>query len=147
MTVDQALADTAHFVDFIKTEGEFPGAEDAPVIVIGGHYSASLAAWFRQSYPHLTVGAWASSAPTLAIVDHFQYKELSGAVYRHIGGNECYNIIQRGFAEMEEMVTYGRTRELAQMFFLCNEIEDELDIQMFFSTLSEFYSLLAQFDQ
>lgn len=49
LTVDQALADTAHFVDFVK--GEFPGADDAPVIVIGGHYSASLAMWFRQSYP------------------------------------------------------------------------------------------------
>lgn len=99
------------------------------------------------AYPHLVDGAWASSAPTLAIADHFQYKELSGGVYRHVGGNECYNIIERGFAEMEEMVTYGRTQELAQMFFLCNEIEDILDVQMFFSTISEFYSLLAQFDQ
>lgn len=49
LTVDQALADTAHFVDFVK--GEFPGAADAPVIVVGGHYSASLAVWFRQAYP------------------------------------------------------------------------------------------------
>lgn len=36
--------------------------------------------YFRQAYPHLTVGDRASSAPTLAIADHFQYKELSGAV-------------------------------------------------------------------
>lgn len=50
LTVDQALADTAHFIEFIKS-GEFPGAEDAPVTVIGGHYSASMAAWFRQAYP------------------------------------------------------------------------------------------------
>lgn len=147
MTVDQALADTAHFVDFIKSDDGFPGAAGAPVIVIGGHYSASLAAWFRQAYPHLAVGAWASSAPTLAIADHFQYKELSGAVYRHVGGTQCYDIIERGFAQMERMVALGNNQQLAEMFFLCNEIEDELDIQMFFSTLSEFFSLLAQFDQ
>lgn len=58
-----------------------------------------------------------------------------------------YNIIERGFAEMEEMVTLGRNRELADMFYLCNEIDDDLDVQMFFSTMSEFYSLLAQCDQ
>ncbi|KAG4065090.1 hypothetical protein HA402_007487 [Bradysia odoriphaga] len=144
LTVDQALADTAHFVDFVK--GEFPGAEDAPVIVIGGHYSASLAMWFRQSYPALADFTWASSAPTLAIADHFQYKELSGAVYRQVGGNECYNVIERGFAEMEEMVQYDRLVYLSDMFNLCDDIEGTLDVQMFFSTLSEFFSLLAQFD-
>ncbi len=147
LTVDQALADTAHFVDFIKTGGDFPGAEDAPVIVIGGHYSASIAVWFRQAYPHLADFAWASSAPTLAIADHFQYKELSGAVFRHVGGNACYNVIERGFAELEEMIQYGRNQELTDMFQVCDIIEGDLDVQIFFSTLSEFFSLLAQFDQ
>lgn len=147
LTVDQAMADTAHFIEYIKSSAVTPGAQNSPVIVIGGHYSASLAAWVRQIYPHLVVGAWASSAPTLAIADHFQYKELSGAVFRHIGGNECYENIERGFAEMEQMVADNRLAELATMFQLCDVIEDELDIQMFFSVMSEFFSLLAQFDQ
>lgn len=147
MTVEQALADAAHFIEFIQSSDEFPGADVAPVIVIGGQYSGSLAAWMRQSYPHLVAGAWASSAPMFAIYDQFQYKELSGAVYRHVGGSECYQNIERGFAEMERMVADGRNEELSEMFHLCNVFDDELDPQIFFSLMSEVFSLLAQFDQ
>lgn len=146
LTVDQALADAAHFIEHIKSSAVTPGAQNSPVIVIGGHYSGSLAAWMRQNYPHLVAGAWASSAPVFAVYDHFQYKELSGAVYRHVGGNECYENIERGFAQMERMATED-PEELADMFRLCNEIEDDLDIQIFFSAMSEVFSLLAQFDQ
>lgn len=146
LTVDQALADAAHFIEHIKSNSVTPGAQNSPVIVIGGHYSGSLAAWMRQNYPHLVAGAWASSAPVFAVYDHFQYKELSGAVYRHVGGNECYENIERGFAQMERMATED-PEGLADMFRLCNEIEDDLDIQIFFSAMSEVFSLLAQFDQ
>jgi len=147
LTVEQALADTAHFVQFIQSSEDFPGAGDAPVVVIGGQYSASLAAWFRQSYPHLAVGAWASSAPMLAVYNQFQFKELTGAVYRHIGGNACYQNIENGFAEMEQMVADGRNAEISAMFHLCNIFDDPFDVQLFFSLMSEVFSLLAQFDQ
>lgn len=72
---------------------------------------------------------------------------MSGAVYRHIGGNECYENIERGFADLERMVADGLNTEISQMFFLCNIFEDELDSQLFFSLISEVFSLLAQFDQ
>lgn len=145
--MEQALADTAHFIEFIKSSGDFAGAEEAPVVVIGGQYSGSLAAWTRQSYPHLVVGAWASSAPMFAVYNQFEFKELSGAVYRHVGGNECYENIERGFAEMEQMVADGRNAEISELFHLCNVFDDELDTQVFFSLMSEVFSLLAQFDQ
>lgn len=147
LTVEQALADTAHFIEHIKSNAVTPGAQNSPVIVIGGQYSGSLAAWTRQTYPHLVAGAWASSAPVLAVYDQFQYKELSGAVYRHVGGNECYENIERGFAQMEQMVADGRNAEISEMFHLCNVFDDQLDIQLFFSLMSEVFSLLAQFDQ
>lgn len=47
--MEQALADTAHFIEYIKSNAVTPGAQNSPVIVIGGQYSASLAAWARQS--------------------------------------------------------------------------------------------------
>jgi len=147
LTVEQALADTAHFIEYIKSSAVTPGAQNSPVIVIGGQYSGSLAAWTRQSYPHLVAGAWASSAPVLAVYDHFQYKELSGAVYRHVGGNTCYNHIEQGFAEVEAMVFAGRHADVSELFHLCNVFDDELDVQLFFSLISEVFSLLAQFDQ
>lgn len=64
LNIDQALADLAHFV--IEMRKTIPGAEKSGVIMIGGSYSATMVAWFRQKYPHLVNGAWASSAPVFA---------------------------------------------------------------------------------
>jgi len=147
LTAEQALADAAHFITYIKSNAVTPGAQNSPVIVIGGQYSGSLAAWMRQTHPHLVAGAWASSAPMFAVYDQLQYKELSGAVYRHVGGNECYENIERGFAQMEQMVAAGQFEEISELFHLCNVFDDEQDPQVFFSFASEVFSLLAQFDQ
>lgn len=51
LTTEQALADVAHFVTHIKSNSVVPGAQNSPVILIGGHYSGSLSVWFRQKYP------------------------------------------------------------------------------------------------
>lgn len=65
--MDQALADLAHFVEEMRSSIE--GASNASVIMAGGSYAATMVAWFRQKYPHLINGAWASSAPLLAKLD------------------------------------------------------------------------------
>lgn len=148
MNVEQALADIAHFIEHIKSESVTPGAQNSPVIVLGRHYAGSLAVWFRQSYPHLTIGAWASSSPTNSVVDHFQHKELVGAVFRHVGGNACYDRLERGFNAMERIVADGQHDELSAMFQLCNGLNDVVvDVQYFFWRVSEIYSAIAQNEQ
>lgn len=67
LNIDQALADLAHFVEEMRRA--IPGAENSKVIMAGGSYSATMVAWFRQKYPHLVDGGWASSAPLLAKLD------------------------------------------------------------------------------
>lgn len=147
LTPDQALADVAHFITHIKQSTVIPGAEDSPVIVIGAHYSGTLAAWFRQKYPHLAIASWASSAPVLAHINHVEYKEIAGAVYRHIGGDVCYDQIESGFAAMEQLVADGNLAELSEIFQLCETLDSENDISTFFALIAEFYSILTQFSQ
>ena len=60
---EQALADLAYFI------GEMNPDHANEVLVVGGSYPGALSAWFRERYPHLTIGSWASSAAVQPIVD------------------------------------------------------------------------------
>ncbi|KAL4462150.1 hypothetical protein ABPG72_010466 [Tetrahymena utriculariae] len=77
LTHDQALADTAYFISQVKqnlfADNSFKVSNMNPFITVGGSYPGALSAWFRYKYPHLTVGALASSAVVNAIEDFWQY--------------------------------------------------------------------------
>ncbi|KAJ6641397.1 Thymus-specific serine protease [Pseudolycoriella hygida] len=143
LTPEQALADAAHFVNFIRTSA--PGAENSPIILVGGHYSASLAVWFRARYPHLSAGVWASSAPLPSVVDFDQFKVATGAAFRTVGGDSCYNALEAGFGRMHELFDAGEFDILTETFHLCDPLEPE-DAAHFFSLMAEIYAILPQFE-
>nr|POF08670.1 lysosomal pro-x carboxypeptidase [Quercus suber] len=58
----QAIADYAEVIIDLKKN---LSADSSPVIVFGGSYGGTLAAWFRLKYPHIAMGAVASSPPLL----------------------------------------------------------------------------------
>jgi hypothetical protein len=47
--------------------------DNTPFITVGGSYPGALSAWFRYKYPHLTIGAIASSAVVLAVENFRDY--------------------------------------------------------------------------
>lgn len=146
LTVDQALADVAHFVTDIQRRYSSQQDRRPAVIVVGGHYSGNLAAWFQQKYPHLSAGAWASSAPVLSVVNHQLYKETAAATYRSIGGDACYNAIESGFAAIETLVQNGQLDELSAIFSLCpaSYLRTDRSISLFFALIAEAFAVIVQ---
>lgn len=67
LTSQQALADLATFIDYIKRKYGIP--VNAKWIAFGGSYPGSLAAWLRVKYPHLIHGAMSASGPLWAQPD------------------------------------------------------------------------------
>lgn len=145
LNTPQIVADVAHFIEFIKST--YPSANNASVILIGSHYSASLAVWTQQRYSHLVDGVWASSAALRSEVNQISFKEVVGAVYRTEGGPECYDVIDNAFNEMEEMIQNGQVAELQYIFAMCEpiDLDNEMDIALFFEFVSEILGIIVQF--
>lgn len=143
LTVDQALADIAHFIAHIKRETA--ALSNATVIVVGKKYGGSLAVWFRQQYPHLATGAWASSAPVYAKQNHYEFKENAGATLLRFAGAECYDQVERGFAQLERLAREQRLDELSELLQVCEKspIVNQNDVSELFIVLSEMFSTIS----
>lgn len=66
LTSEQALSDLAYFINTVNVNKMY-GVNNNPWISIGGSYPGAMSAWFRYKYPHLTIGAIASSAVVQSI--------------------------------------------------------------------------------
>jgi len=71
----QALRDLAYFITKMSKGGQYRITTKNPWITIGGSYPGAMAAWFRNKYPHLTIGSISSSGVVLAVEDFKMFDE------------------------------------------------------------------------
>lgn len=145
MSVEQSLADLAYFVEEITRDEKLNAT--GGVIVVGGSYAATMAAWFRQKYPHLVKGAWASSAPLHAKLNYFEYTETVGNSIREFGGQECYNKIAEMFEAFNDLISNEDFKTLQKLFLICDNrfsIKNKFDVWNLASSLKNIFSGVVQ---
>eukprot|EP00253_Pinus_taeda_P007456 PITA_07456 len=134
LTSEQALA------DFKKNLS----AENSPVIVFGGSYAGMLAAWFRLKYPHITVGALASSAPILLfpnVTPDYSFYAVVTKDFRDTS-ESCYTTIKKSWGEMDRVASQpGGLQYLSNIFNW-----PVTDVAYFREVLIDMYEAAAQYN-
>ncbi|GJZ28230.1 lysosomal Pro-X carboxypeptidase-like protein [Tanacetum coccineum] len=115
----QALADYATLIIDLKKNLT---AMDSPVVVFGGSYGGMLAAWFRLKYPHVAIGALASSAPILQfenITSQYSFNNIITQDFRSESEN-CYKVIKGSWKQIEDTAAkHGGLELLRKSFHIC----------------------------
>ncbi|XP_074311828.1 uncharacterized protein LOC141647514 [Silene latifolia] len=123
----QALADYATIILDLKRN---LSATDSPVVVFGGSYGGMLAAWFRLKYPHVTIGALASSSPILNfenITSPFSFNNIITQDFKSESEN-CYEVIKGSWTLLEQTAEQpGGIEKLRSSFNICKDITFTVD--------------------
>nr|VDC67651.1 unnamed protein product [Brassica rapa] len=143
LTTEQALADFAVFVTDLKRN---LSAEASPVVLFGGSYGGMLAAWMRLKYPHIAIGALASSAPILQFEDIVPpqtfYDIVSNDFKRE--SSSCFNTIKNSWdAIIAEGQKANGLQQLSKTFHFCRALNSTDDLS---DWLDSAYSYLAMVD-
>nr|GMD27279.1 lysosomal Pro-X carboxypeptidase-like [Ipomoea batatas] len=139
----QALADYAQVLLYIKAS---LSAHDSPIIVIGGSYGGMLASWFRLKYPHIALGALASSAPILYF-DHITpedgYYSIVTKDFREVS-DTCYQTIKQSWSIIDTIASQPNGLSiLSRKFNFCQDLNLALELKNY---LDRMYCKAAQYD-
>ncbi|PIA46838.1 hypothetical protein AQUCO_01500405v1 [Aquilegia coerulea] len=137
----QALADCAELIVSLKNN---LSAETSPVIVVGGSYGGMLASWFRLKYPHIAIGALASSAPILDtdnILPEDYYYKIVSKDFEEVS-KSCYDTIQQSWSIIDSHEKNGLPF-LTQKFKTCNPLNTSSELKDY---LEAIYCEAAQYD-
>ncbi|XP_034687382.1 lysosomal Pro-X carboxypeptidase-like [Vitis riparia] len=139
----QAIADYAEVLIYIKKKLL---AENSPVIVVGASYGGMLASWFRLKYPHVALGALASSAPILYFDDitpHNGYFSIVTKDFRE-ASESCYKTISESWSEIDRVASEPNGLSiLSKKFRICGQLNNSDELKEF---LERTYSIAAQYD-
>ncbi|KAK6944082.1 Peptidase S28 [Dillenia turbinata] len=157
----QALADYATLIIDLKKN---LSATDSPVVVFGGSYGGStfflfplfalllavLAAWFRLKYPHVAMGALASSAPILNFENITSSYSFNNIITQDFRANKsesenCYKVIKGSWQQIEDTAEQPNGLELLRNSFkICknyisaSSLENWLQTAFFFTAMTDY---------
>ncbi|KAK8990219.1 hypothetical protein V6N11_008925 [Hibiscus sabdariffa] len=139
----QAIADYAEIIMHIKKNFN---AFYSPVIVIGASYGGMLASWLRLKYPHVALGALASSAPIL----YFDKLTPRGAYFSVVtkdfkeASKTCYRTIRDSWSVIDKIASQPHGLAiLSSKFKTCEPLKDSLELK---NELGSMYAVAAQFN-
>lgn len=89
--------------------------------------------------PHLSAGAWASSATVLAQYEFTEYYEVVNTALHNLGGDDCFQRAVGAFYQAEELVEANNFTELSNLFRSCDLISGDDP-----NNLAEFFAVLIQ---
>ncbi|XP_020676664.1 lysosomal Pro-X carboxypeptidase [Dendrobium catenatum] len=143
LTTEQAIADFATLITDLKRN---MSAEDSPVVLFGGSYGGMLAAWMRLKYPHIAIGALASSAPILQfenISPPESFYDIVSSDFKRESMN-CFDVIKNSWDVLEAQGKYGDGLiSLSGKFRLCKDLNNTEQLS---DWLDSAYSYLAMVD-
>ncbi|KAK9280231.1 hypothetical protein L1049_013918 [Liquidambar formosana] len=139
----QAMADYAAVLIYVKKK---LSAENSPVIVIGASYGGMLASWFRLKYPHITIGALASSAPILYFDDitpQDGYYSIVEKGFRE-ASESCYETIRKSWYEIDRVASEANgLSALSKRFKTCKHLNSSVELKNYLKLM---YSDAAQYN-
>ncbi|GMS95473.1 hypothetical protein PENTCL1PPCAC_17648, partial [Pristionchus entomophagus] len=149
LTSSQMLYDVATFIRTQQVQQKLTG----PWITFGGSYPGALAAWSREWFPQLIIGAVGSSGPVLAKNDFYEYLEVVEDVIKRQSQN-CYDRTYEAFNSLHRLAQDPEGREIIQdKFYLSPEWTsdpnitiDDLDMNNVFSALYGMYQGIVQYN-
>ncbi|KAK2954094.1 putative Thymus-specific serine protease [Blattamonas nauphoetae] len=140
LSAKQALADAAHFAEWIKAN-DLKALQIRKIVVVGGSYAGCLSAWFRMMYPHIAVAAISSSAPVVAKADYFEYDQHIRETLEKYS-QECVVNIQKATTEIEEQI--ATDYPTVQKLLGCEKVSDKVD---FLYVIADMVSHSVQYNQ
>ncbi|XP_031099755.1 lysosomal Pro-X carboxypeptidase-like [Ipomoea triloba] len=120
----QALADYAEVLVYLKKK---LSATYSPIIVIGASYGGMLATWFRLKYPHIAVGALASSAPLLYLDEIVPQDAFFNTIANDFveSSESCGETIMASWDEIHKLASrHDGLSILSQKFKTCQKLND-----------------------
>ncbi|CAA0813522.1 Serine carboxypeptidase S28 family protein, partial [Striga hermonthica] len=105
-----------------------------------------LASWFRLKYPHIALGALASSAPILYfdnITPQDGFYSIVTKDFKEVSEN-CYRTIKKSWAEIDRVASqHNGLAILSRRFNTCTPLSHSYELKDF---LSDTYTSAAQYD-